>query len=91
MVKKNIPIMNEQMWELSREVEITQKHQIGRWNEINTFEFTSRWETVEKNEDTAIEIIQSEEKNVKIWRKMKRALWPVRWLSPQQRGERQKN
>ena len=32
----------------------------------------------EKREDRAIEIIQSEEKNIKVLRKMKRALRPVR-------------
>ena len=79
------------MWELSREVEITQKHQIGRWNEINTFEFTSRWETVEKNEDTAIEIIQSEEKNVKILKKNEESLMTCEMIeSPAERRKTEK-
>ena len=50
------------MWELSREVEITQKNQIGRWNKINTFEFTSRWETVEKT-------WRYSNRNFPVWRK----------------------
>ena len=40
--------MNEHIWKLSREVEITKKNQIGRLNKKNTFEFTCTLETVEE-------------------------------------------
>ena len=91
VVKKNIPIVNEQMWELSREVEITQKNQIGRWNKKNTFEFTGRLEIVEKTWRYSNRNYPVWRKDVKILKKNEESLMTCEMIESQaERGETEK-